>query len=55
MADKTAEYRPKYNMKTPDAILLATAEICGADYVLTNDAEWQKIENLNIVLLDDLN
>lgn len=54
VADKTAEYRATYNLKTPDAIFIATAEICGAGYILTNDSEWKKVHNLNIILVSDL-
>ncbi len=54
ISEKTISYRAKYNLKTPDAIQLATAEICGADYVLSNDKEWSKINEVNVILIDDL-
>lgn len=54
IADTAVQLRAKYNFKTPDAIQLATAIRCGADYVITNDKEWQKVGNLNILLLEDL-
>ncbi len=54
VAEKTALYRVEYNLKTPDAIQLATAEICGADYVITNDSEWKKIPNMNIIQISEL-
>ena len=53
-ADATVRFREAYNMKTPDAIQLATAEICGAELVLTNDAEWKKVETMNVVLVSEL-
>lgn len=54
VADKTVELRAQYNLKTPDAIQLATSIICGADHVLTNDKKWKVVEECNIVLLDQL-
>ena len=40
IADSAIQMRVKYRLKTPDAIQLATAKVCGADHVLTNDREW---------------
>jgi predicted nucleic acid-binding protein len=37
LAIKAAELRAKYNLRTPDAIQLATAIEYNADYFLTND------------------
>ena len=54
ISEKTISYRAKYNLKTPDAIQLATAEICGADYVLSNDKDWSKINEVNVILIEDL-
>lgn len=54
VAEKTTFYRATYNLKTPDAIQLATAEICGADYIITNDSEWNKIPNLNVIQVAQL-
>ena len=51
VAEKTAFYRAEYNLKTPDAIQLAVAEICGADYVITNDEKWEKVAELNVILV----
>ena len=54
IADTAVQLRAKYNFKTPDAIQLATAIRCGADYIITNDKEWTKIDSLKILLLSDL-
>ncbi len=54
VADVTVMYRARYGLKTPDAIQLATAQMCGADYVLTNDRDWSRVEGLNIVQVVDL-
>lgn len=37
VADEAVRLRAKHDLRTPDAIQLATACVCGADAVLTND------------------
>ncbi len=54
VADATTKYRAKFNLKTPDAIQFATAEICGAEIILTNDSAWAKTKKPEVILLDDL-
>lgn len=54
IADTAVQLRAKYNFKTPDAIQLATAIRCGADYIITNDKEWRKVEDMAVIVLDDL-
>lgn len=55
IADRTARLRSEFGLKTPDAIQLATADICGADYVLTNDKAWRKVGRPErIVLVEEL-
>jgi hypothetical protein len=44
----------KYDLKLPAATQLATAAICGADYVLTNNRDWQKVKSHRIVTVEDL-
>ena len=54
IADETANLRAKYNLKMPDAIQIATAKQCGADFIITNDKDWEKVKGLKVTLLDDL-
>jgi predicted nucleic acid-binding protein len=54
VADKTAFFMAKYDLNMAAAIQLATAAICGADYVLTSNREWEKVQSLRIVLVGDL-
>ena len=57
IADKTAWFRSEYNLRTPDAIQLATADACGVDYILTNDKAWGKIRmpgQGRVVLVEEL-
>ena len=53
IAKETAQLRAKHKIKTPDAIQLATAQYCSADYFLTNDLKLKPV-NINIITLDDL-
>lgn len=52
VADAAVEIRARYGLKTPDAIQLATARLCGADYVLTNDRDWRMVRDLPIISVD---
>jgi predicted nucleic acid-binding protein len=54
VAEETAFFRAHYKLRTPDAIQLATAKICGADCIITNDKTWQQVKNLKIITLDEL-
>ena len=54
VSEKVAEIRAHYNFKTPDAIQIATALICGADYIITNDKAWKKITEVSVLILSDL-
>jgi predicted nucleic acid-binding protein len=54
IAEESIRFRSEYHLKTPDAIQLATATYCGADYVITNDRDWKQVKELNIVLVSEL-
>jgi predicted nucleic acid-binding protein len=54
IAKTTARLRADYSLKTPDAIQIATALHCSADYFLTNDKRLKSIKEINIILLEDL-
>ncbi len=54
VADACARLRATHGLKTPDAIQLAVAQTCGADYVLTNDAAWKKIPAFTTILVSEL-
>ena len=51
--DKTIDYRRKYRLKTPDAIIVATSNYLGYPLV-TADKQLQNIENIEIMLFDVL-
>jgi len=52
--DRTVHFRSEYGFKTPEAIQLASAEVFGADVVITNDLAWKKVKELRVVTLDEL-
>lgn len=51
---QSVHFRAEYGFKTPDAIQLATAQVCEADVVITNDRAWKKVKELHVVTLDEL-
>ncbi len=54
VADAAVSMRAAYSLRTPDAIQLATAQVCGCNYILSNDRKWRRIKNIRIVLVDEL-
>lgn len=52
-AEKAALLRAKYNLATPDALHLASALEHGATAFVSNDARLKKVDDLEILLLDD--
>jgi predicted nucleic acid-binding protein len=54
VADEAVRLRTLHGFRTPDAVHLATARMCGADLVLTNDRKWKQVDNLAIVLVSEL-
>ncbi len=51
---RAAEIRARYGLRTPDAIMLATAVEAGATLAVTNDDAWRKMKAIDVVLLGDL-
>lgn len=54
IAEKAAELRAKYNLRTPDALHIATAIESNSDAFLTNDMGLKRITELQILILDEL-
>lgn len=54
IAERAAELRAKYNLKTPDAIQAATAIESGCDAFLHNDAQLLRVTEINSLLLKNL-
>jgi predicted nucleic acid-binding protein len=51
---KAAELREKYNIRTPDALQVATAIERQADYFLTNDLRLKSVKEIKLVTLSEL-
>ena len=54
VADAAIRLRARHALKTPDAIQLATAQVCGCDYVLSNDRNWQGVSGVHVLLVAEL-
>ena len=54
IAEAAAQLRATQNLRTPDAIQIATAIDRGAGFFLTNDIHLSSITCLNIIVLDEL-
>ena len=54
IAEQAAQLRAKYNLRTPDAIQLATSIELGTDYFLTNDTRLKAISETTVVTIDEL-
>ena len=54
IAEIAAQLRANYNLRTPDAIQMATAISAGASFFLTNDARLPSLPELSVLVLDQL-
>ncbi|PNW65666.1 UNVERIFIED_CONTAM: hypothetical protein BEN50_21695, partial [Euhalothece sp. KZN 001] len=48
-----AQLRGDYNLKTPDAIHLATALRESCNWLLTNDVQFRRVRELSVTILQD--
>lgn len=49
-----AKFRAERHLELADALQMATAYVCGADLVLTENAELLELAGMNVVLLSEL-
>lgn len=54
VAERAAELRAQFGVRTPDAIQLAAAAHSGAAYFVTNDSRLPGLPNVEILVLDDV-
>jgi predicted nucleic acid-binding protein len=54
VAEEAARLRAAHNLRTPDAIQMATALVSGAQRFLTNDTGLPSLPNLQVLTLDSL-
>ena len=53
ICDHAAILRAKYNLRTPDAIHIATAIEQNAGAIVGNDKKWKRIKEIAVLVLDD--
>lgn len=53
--DKAAELRARWNLRTPDALHIATAILNGCDVFLTNDAALSRCTEIKVEVLNVAN
>jgi len=54
IADLAARLRARYHLRTPDAIMAATARHAQATGFITNDPVFMRVETLETLVLDEL-
>jgi len=54
IADTAAALRARHNLRTPDAIQIATALAAGCGALPTNDRDLRRVDALTILVLDEL-
>ncbi|MCU0447115.1 MAG: PIN domain-containing protein [Microscillaceae bacterium] len=54
IAEKTAQLRAKYNLRTPDAIHLATSINENCDYFLSNHFQLKQITEIEVITINEL-
>lgn len=53
VAQTAAYFRAEYNLKTPDAIHIATAHQTGAEAIICNDTAWKKVKEIPVIILSE--
>jgi predicted nucleic acid-binding protein len=54
VAERAAGLRARYNLRTPDALQIATAVSAGCTAFLTNDVHLQRVGEIRVLVLDEL-
>ena len=54
IATLAARHRAVYRLRTPDAMLSATAVLASADSIITNDHAFKRVDVVDVAVLDDL-
>jgi predicted nucleic acid-binding protein len=53
-AVRATDLRAKYNLRTPDAIHMATALELGCELFLTNDNGLKRVSEIQVLILDEV-
>jgi len=54
IGEQSAIFRAKYNLRTPDAIQAAVAINSESSFFITNDKNFSRISEINVMILNDL-
>ncbi len=54
VAERAADLRARYNLRTPDALQIASAIETGCQAFLTNDIQLRRVADLRVLILDEL-
>lgn len=54
IAERAADLRARYNLRTPDSLQIAAALSAYCEAFLTNDRGLSRVTELNVLVLDDL-
>lgn len=54
IAEQAADLRARYGLRTPDVLQIATALAAGCTAFLTNDTRLQRVTELRVLVLDEL-
>ena len=54
IAERAAELRARYTLRTPDALQIAAALVRGCQAFLTNDGSLKRVTDLSVLVLDEL-
>ncbi len=54
IAGRAAYLRARYNLRTPDALHVATALVTGCDAFLTNNTDIKRVTEVRVLVLDEL-
>jgi predicted nucleic acid-binding protein len=54
VAEQAAALRARYGLRTPDAVQIAAALGAGCTAFLTNDSKHQRVVEINVLVLDEL-
>lgn len=54
LAEHAAHLRARYNLRTPDALHIASAVLAGCSALLTNDLGLKRVQELRMLFLDEL-
>jgi predicted nucleic acid-binding protein len=53
IAERAALTRARFSLRTPDAIVAATALEHGCSHLITNDPTFRRVEGLRVLVIDD--